>query len=270
MAHARFRHLVLGVALAAVAWLCPCNASAETSEELFQKGVEALSHGEHGAAIERFEALSDMGFVHPDASFDRGLAYVARVRDGADRPGDLGRAAAAFEEALRLRPDDVEADRALDLVRAEVARRRARRGKDVVDVRPTLDRMVVGLLPERAWIALSLLASLLLSAGLFLRRVPRGALHVAGRILAPTALLLLCVLVPLSLGARRLRLTTRAGVVVVPEAHLVDESGTAQGGEPIPEAASVEVGEQRGALVHIRWGSTEGWVASGSVRLLSP
>ncbi|MDI1477404.1 hypothetical protein [Polyangium sp. y55x31] len=245
-------------------------ARAATPEELHREGTEALARGAYGTAIERFEALADMGFVHPDASFGRGLAYVARVRAGADRPGDLGRAAAAFEETLRLRPSDIEADHALDLVRAEVVRRRARRGKDATTVRPTLDRAVIGLASERTWSLLALVSSILLSIGLFLRRSRASSFSVAGRIMAPTALVLLCVFLPLTIAARRLRLTTRAGVVVVPEVHLVDDHGTALGGEPIPEAHAVEVGEARGGLVHVRWGATEGWVPSGSVRLLSP
>ncbi len=257
-------------ALLAALSITAAASAADPPEALFQQGALALARGEYGVAIERFEAMSDLGFAHPDASFDRGLAYVARVRAGADRPGDLGRAAAAFEEALLLRPGDQDADRALDLVRAEVTRRRARRNKDTASVRPTLDRVVVGLASERTWSLLALAASVLLAVGLALRQRPRGVLHVTGRILAPTAVVLLCVLVPLALGARQLRLTTHPGVVVVPEAHLVDESGTALGGDPIPEAASVEVGEARGALIHVRWGATEGWVTSGSVRLLGP
>jgi hypothetical protein len=267
------RRLSSSVALAA--WLVCLSATSfaraqdETSPEtLFREGAEALASGAHATAIERFEALADRGFVHPDASYDRGLAYVARFRAGADRPGDLGRAAAAFEETLLLRPGDTEADRALDLVRAEVTRRRARRGKDASTVRPTLDRVVVGLASERAWSLLALLSSLSFAAGLFLRRRPSGPLSVAGRILAPTSLVLLLVFLPLTLGARRLRLTTRAAVVVVPEVHLVDENGTALGGDPIPEAHAVEAGEVRGALIHVRFGPTEGFVPAGSVRLL--
>jgi hypothetical protein len=77
------------------------------------------------------------------------------------------------------------------------------------------------------------------------------------------------VFLPLTLGARRLRQTTRAAVVVVPEVYLVDESGKALGGEPIPEAHAVEAGEVRGALIQVRWGSTEGFIPTGSVRLLA-
>lgn len=246
------------------------RAEDRSSDTLFREGTEALTKGEYAVAIERFEALSDMGFVHPDASYDRGLAYVARLRAGADRPGDLGRAAAAFEETLRLRPEDIEADRALDAVRAEVTKRRSRRGKDATTVRPTLDRVVVGLASERAWSLLALAGSMFFAVGLFLRRSTTAGLSIAGRVLAPTAFVLFMVFLPLTLGARSLRLTTRAAVIVATEVHLVDDTGTATGGDPIPEAQLVEAGELRGNLVHVRWGTTEGWVPSGSVRLLSP
>jgi hypothetical protein len=245
-------------------------AEERSSETLFREGSEALAKGEYVTALERFESLSDMGFVHPDASYDRGLAYVARLRAGADRPGDLGRAAAAFEETLRLRPDDVDADHALDIIRAEVTRRRSRHGKEATTVRPTLDRVVVQLASERTWSLMALAASGLFALGLFLRRASASGLSVAGRILAPTSLVLFFVFFPLTLGARSLRLTTRAAVIVVPEVHLVDDAGTATGGDPIPEAQMVEAGELRAGLIHVRWGSTEGWIPAGSVRLLSP
>lgn len=245
-------------------------AEDRSSETLFREGSEALAKGEYATAIERFEALSDMGFVHPDASYDRGLAYVARLRAGADRPGDLGRAAAAFEETLHLRPEDLEADRALDILRAEVTKRRSRRGKEATTVRPTLDRVVVGLASERTWSLLALVTSVLFAVGLFLRRASASGLSVAGRVLAPTAFVFFLVFFPLTLGARSLRLSARAAVIVVPEVHLVDDTGTAKGGDPIPEAQLVEAGELRGGLVHVRWGATEGWIPAGSVRLLAP
>lgn len=245
------------------------TARAESPEELFKKGADALHRGEYGAAIDAFEALADQGFVHPDASYDRGLAYVMRVKAHADRPGDLGRAAAGFEEALLLRPDDEEADRALDQVRAEVTRRRAKKSRDAVDVRPTLDRLIVGLASEQAWGIAALVSSLLLAVGLVLRR-RAGRAHVAGSVLAPTALVALLILAPLTMGARHLRLTTRPGVVVVSEISLTDEDGRARGGDPVPEAAAVETSERRGSLIHVRWGAAEGWVPTASVRLIGP
>ena len=68
--------------------------------------------------------------------------------------------------------------------------------------------------------------------------------------------------------ARQLRTTTRPAVVVVREAHLMDGEGTTKGLEPIPEAARLETGERRGRLVHIRHGSTEGWLPGSALRFL--
>jgi len=253
-------------------------ARAETSspEELFKQGAAALERGEYAAAIDLFESLADRGFKHPDASYDMGLAYIMRAKAGADRPGDLGRAAAAFEETLLLRPDDRDADVALDLVRAEVTRRRARKSKDAIDVRPTLDRMLVGLASEQTWGLCAIAASLLLAAGFVLYRRPAdkggasNAMHVAGSVLVPVALVALALFIPLAWGARVLRLETRPGVVIVNEARLSDENGRALGAEPVPEAARIETSDRRGGLVHIRWGATEGWLPIGSVRLIGP
>lgn len=269
---------ILGVTAAAVLSVTVA-ASAQTQpptptlgpEALFQKGSAALSTGEYNAAIDALEALADRGFVHPDASFDRGLAYLERVRANADKPGDLGRAAAGFEEALQLRPDDAEAEAALDMVRAEVTRRRARRAKDSVDARPTLDRAIVGLASERTWSIAALLASLSLALGMILRRRPERRVHVTGSVLASSAAIALLVLLPITWGARELRLTRRAGVIVVPEVYLNNDEGQPLR-DPVPEAAAVEVevGARRGATVRVRWGATEGWAPAGSVRLLGP
>jgi hypothetical protein len=236
-------------------------------EDLFAKGATALARGEYGAAIDTFEALADQGFVHPDASYDRGLAYVMRYRAHAGRPGDLGRAAAAFEETLLLRPGDADADAALDLVRAEVTRGRARHSRDTVDARPTLDRMVVGLAGEQTWALAAFVASLALAVGMVLR--PRtGRAHIAGSILVPTAIVALLVLVPLTCGARWLRRATRPGVVIATDLRLTDEAGHPIVADPLPEAASVEVGERRGALAHVRWGAAEGWAPAADLRVL--
>jgi hypothetical protein len=254
------------VALLAVLAPGVARAETDTPEKLFEKGAAALRSGEYAAAIDTFESLADQGFLHPDASYDRGVAYVMRYRAHGDRPGDLGRAAAAFEEALLLRPGDHDADVALDLVRAEVTRKRSRRVKDAVDVRPTLDRMLAGLAGEETWGLAAFAASLALAVGLVLRR-RSGRANVAGSVMVPSAVVLLCALVPLAWGARRLRLSTRPGVIT-DEVHLVNEQGQALGGDALPEAASVEVGERQGGLVHVRWGATEGWVPGADVRVL--
>ncbi len=276
--------VALGLALVAL----PAHAAPdESAESLFQKGVAALKEGAVNEAVETFEALADRGFVHPDASFDRSLSYLGRVRAGVEHPGDLGRAAAGLEETLLFRPDDREAEMALELVRAEVAHRRSRGGASTdVESRPTLERAMLGIASEWTWSVLAALSSLLLTVGLVLQVLARsrdidpssgestavareGALHLASTIAIPIGGACLLVFAMLAAGARHLRLTTREGVVVTPEAHLVSEKGvlTTQGG--IPEAARVEVGEQRGALVHVRWGSVEGWTQSDAIRRLA-
>ena len=80
--------------------------------------------------------------------------------------------------------------------------------------------------------------------------------------------MLLLALVPLTWGARRLRQSTRAGVVVTAEVRLSSEEGRPLAADPVPEAALVEVGERRGGLVHVRWGGAEGWVPAPDVRVL--
>lgn len=268
----RARLLVVAELVIATALLLlapsPARAEATTHEELFHEGTEALKDGRYERAIVVFETLADRGFTHPDASFNRGLAYVTRIREGADEQGDLGRAAAAFEETLALRPGDDAAEKAVDLVRAEVTRRRSRTTSKEVDVRPTLDRLVVNLASERTWGIAAVAASLILAVGLVLRRRPTGPVHVAGSVLAPSALVALLVLVPLTLGARYLRLEKRTGVVVATEVHLTDVEGQVLDTDPVPEAARVEVGDQKGHLLQVRWGGTEGWAPMGTVRIL--
>jgi len=279
--------LVVGVAPLGVARADDPGKS-DAPESLFQRGVHALRDGAVNDAVEVFEALADRGFVDPDASFDRSLSYLGRVRSGAERPGDLGRAAAALEETLLLRPDDREAESALDLVRAEVARRRARGGATSdVESRPTLERAVVGIASEWTWSVLAALSSLFLTIGLALRVIAssqdaaalgeerttpparEGTLHLASVIIVPLGCAGLLAFALLAAGARQLRLTTREGVIVMPEAHLLTDKGVLTSKSPIPEAARVEIGEQRGALVHVRWGAIEGWTQSDAVQRLA-
>jgi len=262
-------------------------ASEDDMQSLFQKGVAALKEGAVNEAVETFEALADRGFVHPDASFDRALSYLGRVRAGVERPGDLGRAAAALEETLLFRSEDRDAETALELVRAEVARRRARSGSSAdVDARPTIDRAVFGFASEWTWSILAAVSALLLTAGLVLRLVAaqmaeagaggtlrevplEAAFHLASTIAVPIGVVCMLAFAVLAAGARQLRLTTSDGVVVAPEAHLVTEKGVLTSRGAIPEAAKVELGEQRGALVHVRWGTVKGWTQSDAVRRLA-
>jgi hypothetical protein len=135
----------------------------------------------------------------------------------------------------------------------------------------------------RAWTIASVVASCLLALGLVLRRFdrpdasepaaakdakdlrstepaaahklasgPAHPLRVAGSVLVIVGVVALLLLAPIAWHARTLRLTTRPGVIITTEAHLTDDTGTAAGGDPIPEAASVEVGDRKAGLVHVR------------------
>lgn len=236
-------------------------------EDHFAAGVTALTEGRYEKAIAHLEAHADRSPSHPDASFNRGLAYAMRAREDAE-PGDLGRAAAAFEEVLAMRPGDAEAARALEIVRAEVTRRRSRERAPGVIARPSLDRLILGIARERTWGLGAIAASFLLAIGLVLRRVKEGALHLTGVLLAPIAGVLLLLLLPLYVGARHLRLTTAPAVLVAREAYLTDGEGVTQGGDPIPEAARLEVGARQGRLVEVRYGDREGYLPAEHLRLL--
>jgi hypothetical protein len=257
---------IIGWLVVVAMLLCGSVALAEPTDH-FETGADALADGRYEDAIAQLEAHADRMPAHPDVSFNRGLAYLTRVRNGAEHAGDLGRAAAAFEEALAMRPDDADAQHALSLVHGEVARRRARRGIDAVLARPSLDRVIVNLASERTWGIAAVFSSLMLALGLVLRR-REGSAHLAGILMTPAFAVALLALVPLYVGARHLRLDRTAGVVVVREAYMTDSGGARQAGDAIPEAAKLELGERNGRLIHARYGTREGWIPSDSVRAL--
>jgi hypothetical protein len=265
------RTLLAAVVVAAFCAATPASAD-DDAASLFASATKALAEGRAGDAVGALEALADRGVVDPVVSYDRGLAYATRVRIGADVPGDLGRAAQGFEEALDLTSDGKLADdaaRGLVAVRSEIGRRRARAGEPVVvDPARSLGRAVAGLLSEDTWAILALVASIAVGAGLFVRRLagaPRA--RVAGGVGAGVAAPVLLIAVVMALAARSDRLNLREAVVVTAGARPTDERGLAlPGGASLPEGARVEVVETRGALSRVRFGAVEAWVASGSLR----
>ena len=271
--------VTLGALLAPLALFLVWERSAAAAEprQGFEEAVTAIERGAYGDAIDRLELLADQGFVHPDASFDRAVAYIGRARSPQRQPGDLGRAAAALAETLALRPDDHAAESALDAVRAEIGRRRAHQGGAPMIVKQRLVRALVGLLPETAWGVIGALGSASLAWGLALRLfVRRTSTEVPGALAIGIGALLLCVGGGLALGARHFRRTSTLAVVVVPEARLLDEAGrplpVSANTETtvVPEGAEVYVLERRGALDRVEWGSTDGFVIAGQVREVEP
>lgn len=269
------RLLVLGT----LAWLSSSSPShaESTPEPTLAKAVQSLEQGAVDDAIDQLESLADSGFAHPDASWDRAAAYVERARSNNARPGDLGRAVAALEETLLLRPGDSDAERALEKVRGEIARRRAREGAEPVVAKTTLSRAVVTLVPEAVWAILAALGSLVTTAGAAMRLLSENERRrFAANVAAGVGLVLLLSCGSLAATARHQRVSSRPAVVVVSDARLLDEAGrplVQKGGVPehvsMPEGTSLFVHERRGELARIEWGSTEAWVQSAQLRVLS-
>ena len=247
-------------------------AAAEPEPELetrFATASVALEGGDFAKAIVELAALADRGHVHPELSFDRGLAYWMRARSPSAQSGDLGRAVAGFEEVTLLRPGDAETRELADFVRAEIRARRQRSDKDDPIVRVTLDRAVIRLASPLGWSLLAIVASLVLSLGLLLRRADELRKRVGGSIAVSLGLVSLSVLTPLAVAATWLEQHSRAAVVVAPEVALRGEDGTLVEAPVLPEGTLVEIGEQHDELVELRWGPYEGRVPWSSLRVLA-
>ena len=251
------------------------QAPADETATIFTAGLQALGDGRPGDAIADLEALGDRGVVDPAVSFDRALAYAQRVRSRNALPGDLGRAALGFEEARELTHDPIlarDATKALALVRAEVARRRALAGESVeVDPGVSLGRAIVALAPEDVWTVLAGVSAVLFTSALFVRWLASAhRARIAASITAAVAgpLLVLCAL--LSLFARDLRLHLREGVIVSESARLSDEHHlTLPGAASLPEGARVIIEESGGGWARVRFGAERGFVPSPTVRPLA-
>lgn len=271
--------LVAALGVRAAAFALPAvapNLGADSeSSTLFEAATKALHEGRVAEAVDLFEALADRGVVDAAASYDRGLSYAMRVRIGAEQPGDLGRAAQGFEEARELSRDSHlidDASRALSTVRSEVARRRLRAGQPAdVESGRTIARALAGIVPEEAWTLCCVAASMVLSAGLFVRWASRTTrLRVAAGIGAGVAAPTLALAIAMTLASRHDRLELREAVVVSPSARPTDERGlTLPGATSLPEGALVEVIEERGDSTRVRFGSNDEWLSSTAVRPLA-
>jgi len=275
----------LAPVLLALVLLCTPSASAQPSQAepsqaepkaAYSAALTALSKGAHDEAIDRLELLADQGLHHPDASLLRAAAYLARAEAPQARPGDLGRAAAALTEVLLLRSEDAQAEQALDAVQAEIAKRTARKAANVV-VRPRLPRAVSSLLPEQAWAAIAALASLVLAAGIAVRRLSKRPYTRLSGGVAMSVGGALAVLGGLGAYASfAFRTTSQPAVVVVPEARLLDaagrplsKSGATRDNASAPEGAMVYVLEETDDRCRVEWGSDEGWLGRSDIQILA-
>lgn len=273
------------LAAALVLLLAPARASADVGDAdakeaaaedtdpkaLFQAATDALAGDRPALAIAKLEALGDRGVVDPVVSYDRGLAYAARIRAGAEQPGDLGRAAHGFEEARELSHDAAlvaDATTALAAVRAEVAKRRSRAGDPIeLEHGVSLGRSIVKLLPENAWAVLAAVCALALTAGILVRaRATVHRLKVAGTTTSAIAGGLLLVLVFILQSARDIRLHVREAVVIAPSTRLLDDKHVALlTVAPLPEGARVQLLDEGADFAHVIAGHATGWLPSSAV-----
>jgi hypothetical protein len=246
-------------------------------EAAFARGESALREGRFSDAIAELERLSDLGTRDANASFNRALGYLGRAESVKARDGDLGQAAAGFREAMLLGDDSEETERALEQVRVSIARDRAQRGLDPVVVRPALGRAALQVIPEGVWAVLGLVASLTLAIGLGLRTsdgsAPRG---LVGQIASYAGGLLLLLTTGLGWLCADARRNEKEAVIISKEAPMLDAGGVRQKSRAldqdtttIPEGASIFVGEQRGRLVQVYWGTTEAWLELGQLRVVA-
>ncbi len=268
--------------LAAVVLLASARGAAQQPPSPAELGQvqAALQRGAFSEAIDQLEHWSDQGLVHATLSFDRGVAYLGRAESTARKPADLGQAAAAFEEALALAPDDEEARLVLQRIRETLSERRAK-AQDGVVARPRLLRALTGLIGEGAWAAVGLLGSVLLGLGLGARLFLKShETRLGGSIAAVAGGCLLLLGGSMAAAARHLRRDFTPAVVIVEEARLLDAEGrpmtSARGpsaldaaGDKVPEGSLVHIVDTRGALAKIEWGDSDAWLNATQLRKIA-
>jgi len=256
------------------------HAFAETtldadSKVLFNKATVALQAGAPGEAVGIFELLADRGVLHPDVSFNRAVAYIKRARSDRAAPGDLGRAVAALEEALILRPSDSAAEATLERVQSELSKERSRRGNQSLLARPSIGRALVRLLPEIFWALASILGSVITTLGLlavWLAASPRR--RYVGKVAASIAGTIGILSGTMLFAAAKTRHDLTSGVVTAPEARLRDAAGVplpasaTRDTSSIPEGALVDISRFGDRQAEILWGETKAWVQVSEIQVL--
>lgn len=247
------------LALATIVLAAP--VSAQTLSDGFRAGNEAYARGEYTEAATAYERLVESGVDDPDVYFDLGLSYAHLNRHG--------RAVAAFERALSLRPGDAGIVAALDASRGVLGRRRAEReGEAIVDAGPSLGETLFGWAAEDTLAVLVLLfdgAFFSLILGLFFAR--RESSRVALGIGAPLAGLFGLAL-SFGLASRSGALDPGPAAIVVREGAVVREAPapTAEERHRALEGERVFVVGDEGEFSRVALsGGREGWMATSDL-----
>lgn len=240
--------------------LVATSARADTLEDVFRAGNEAYFRGEYREASERYEALVELGVRDADVFYDLGMAYA--------RQGRHGRAIAAFERALRARPGDAEAARALARSRELLASRRAEReGEATMTSRGALGEAVFGTISVDAlgWAVLLLDALFFAALGalLFVRReTARLALGIAAPLLG-----IALAVAGVGLAVRTGALEEGTPAIVVRDRAPLREGPRADASERAQarEGDRASILARDGEWARVRIGTREGWIESERV-----
>jgi hypothetical protein len=233
--------------------------------EAFDAGVRALRENRATDAVASFELLADQGTYSATASFNRGLAYAMRVSLDGEIPGDLGQAAAGFEEALLASPNgDLRRDSeaALATIRSSVARRASESGITVVTPAPPLAVTVTSAIGENSLAAVALLLSIALCICIWNLR------HTHGRIRAIFAALFLIPALTTAITfmrtARNDRVDSHYAVIVRDRTPLSGNSV-----QTLVEGLRVKIEAERGELIEVRFGDAIGTIPRDSIRRIA-
>jgi hypothetical protein len=249
--------------------LCAVPSAARADEDARAAAVAALKQQDSARAVTLFEGLADEGTLDAAMSFNRGLAYALRARTQ-PQPGDLGRAAHAFEEARSLTYDATlrnDAETALAQVRSEIARERGRSGASpAMQPAPPILRSVASSIPEDAWALLCLLGSAgLCAALLFVGAASRNA-RVASRLAASVCLAMLLGGGLFLFVDRSARRDLTSGVIITKEVRPADDRHVPLPAEPpVPEGTRLDILGSAAGWTQVRLASGPAWISADAI-----
>jgi tetratricopeptide (TPR) repeat protein len=246
--------------LAALLAVAPSIARADDLADVFRRGNEAYSRGDFAGATSEHERLLELGVRDADVFYNLGTAYA--------RAGRQGRAIAAFERSLRLRPGDAEAIASLERSRAILASRRAEREgeAEVESGRPVGEAVFGGVSVDSLAVLLLVLVTALfalLAAFPFVRREDvRLAIGIATPLLGIAA-----AVAGLGLAIRSGALDEGTPAIVVRERAPLREGphDDAQERARGHEGERVWIVARDGEWVRVTAGARTGWLPSADV-----
>jgi len=246
--------------------LAPESVSADSLEEIFERGNAAYFRGDFDAAAGDYRSLVDLGVVDADVSYNLATAEARRGRYGA--------AAQFYERTLWIRPGDGDAHDGLEAARSALGRARAeRQGEAEIDTAPPLSEALFGGIGRTTLAIVTLIANLSLFAALIgLLFVRRESARLGLGVAAPLVAILTFV-AGMGWALRAGWLEEGEPAVVLNEAAVVREGPDRQA----QERYAAREGQRAWVLARERsWSRVripdlgDGWIANDDVGLVRP